>query len=79
MTTSEAATTDSCLQQNVNSLWGKCPTPSKGWVWSVFGSLTKNFDRKRVPLKAQDRAAMQGPYPYFGASGVIDSVDGFPL
>ena len=43
----------------------------------MFGSLTKNFDRKRVPLKAQDRAAMQGPYPYFGASGVIDSVDGF--
>ena len=46
-----------------------------GWIWSTIGSLTKNFDRQRVPLKAQDRAAMQGPFPYYGASGVIDSVN----
>ena len=47
----------------------------RGWAWSTFGELTCNFDGKRVPVKAKDRAAMQGPYPYYGASGVIDSVD----
>ena len=49
----------------------------EGWTWSEIGSLTKNFDGKRIPLKAQDRAAMQGHFPYYGASGVIDSVDDY--
>ena len=45
-----------------------------GWVESTIGFSTKNFDGRRVPLKAKDRATMRGPYPYYGASGVIDSV-----
>ena len=49
----------------------------EGWTWSEIGSLTKNFDGKRIPLKAQDRAAMQGHFPYYGASGVIDSVNDY--
>ena len=51
-------------------------TPS-GWEWSELGSLTRNFDGKRVPLKAEDRAAKRGPFPYYGASGVIDSVNDY--
>ena len=31
----------------------------------------------RVPVKAGDRAKRAGIYPYYGASGVIDQVDGF--
>ena len=49
----------------------------QGWTWSEIGSLTKNFDGNRIPLKAQDRAAMQGHFPYYGASGVIDSVNDY--
>ena len=48
-----------------------------GWVWTTIGSVTENFDGRRVPVKARDRAAMRGPYPYYGASGVIDSVDSY--
>ena len=49
----------------------------RGWAWATFGELTDNFDGRRVPVKAKDRVLMRGPYPYYGASGVIDSVDGY--
>lgn len=40
-------------------------------------ALASSEDHRRVPLKAEDRAKIPGPYPYFGASGVIDSIDSF--
>jgi type I restriction enzyme S subunit len=38
----------------------------------LLGDVTVNFDRLRKPVKAADRIA--GPYPYYGASGVVDRV-----
>ena len=35
------------------------------------------LDGKRVPLSEKERAKRKGPYPYYGASGVIDSVDDY--
>jgi type I restriction enzyme S subunit len=35
----------------------------------------QNLDGKRVPVKEADRKS--GPYPYYGASGVVDYVDRF--
>jgi len=37
--------------------------------------LIDNFDGMRVPVKEADRRP--GPYPYYGASGVVDHVDAF--
>jgi type I restriction enzyme S subunit len=34
-----------------------------------------NYDGRRIPVKAADRAARQGPYAYYGASGPIDTID----
>jgi type I restriction enzyme S subunit len=48
-----------------------------GWTWASFDQLTENFDGRRVPLKAKDRDKRSGPYPYYGASGVIDDIDDF--
>ena len=42
-----------------------------------FDQVTQNFDRIRVPLSGSDRAKRQGPYPYFGAQGVIDHLDSY--
>ena len=50
------------------------PDLPEGWVWGGLSTLIYNLDALRVPVKAKDRAEMQGPYPYYGASGVIDSV-----
>lgn len=46
-------------------------------AWSVvpLGELVENYDSVRVPVKAADR--MPGPYPYYGASGVVDHVDDY--
>ena len=35
------------------------------------------LDSKRIPLKEGDRKARKGPYPYYGASGIIDYVDDY--
>jgi type I restriction enzyme S subunit len=38
-----------------------------------LGELTDNLDARRIPVKEADR--IPGPYPYYGASGIIDWVD----
>lgn len=45
------------------------------WSVATLGELTINLDTKRRPVKEADRRP--GPYPYYGASGVVDYVDGF--
>jgi type I restriction enzyme S subunit len=45
------------------------------WTAATLGELTENFDFMRVPVKEADRKP--GPYPYYGASGIVDHVDGY--
>jgi len=45
------------------------------WHTAVLGDLTINHDGKRKPVKESDRRP--GPYPYYGASGIVDYVDGY--
>jgi type I restriction enzyme S subunit len=45
------------------------------WRERSLGELTENFDGIRVPVKEADRRP--GPYPYYGASGIVDYVDSF--
>lgn len=45
------------------------------WPLVPLGELTENLDGRRVPVKENDRKP--GPYPYYGASGVVDYVDGY--
>lgn len=53
------------------------PSLPRGWSWSTIGEITLNLDGKRVPVKISDRANRSGPYPYYGASGIIDDIDDF--
>lgn len=48
-----------------------------GWETRRLIELATNHDGKRVPLKQSDRERRRGDYPYYGASGIIDSIDGF--
>ena len=47
--------------------------------WPVYslGEICLNEDARRVPVKSSDRKVMQGRFPYYGASGVIDHVDDY--
>lgn len=47
----------------------------RGWHIAKLGELVDNFDAQRRPIKSIDR--VPGPNPYYGASGIIDSVDGY--
>ena len=37
--------------------------------------MTECLDGQRVPVNAEERALMQGEYPYWGANGILDYVD----
>ena len=42
-----------------------------------FSELTINFDKDRIPLSSSEREAKKGKYPYYGAQGIIDSLDDY--
>ncbi len=48
-----------------------------GWVRSTLVSAAQNQDNLRVPIAEVVRSGRRGQYPYYGASGVIDTIDGF--
>ena len=48
---------------------------SSDWDVLTLGELTINYDTKRKPVKGPDRKP--GPFPYYGASGIVDYVDGY--
>lgn len=45
------------------------------WPHRPFADLTESFDSKRRPVKESERKP--GPYPYYGASGIVDHVDDY--
>ena len=47
------------------------------WKRAKLGDVIELFDYKRVPLNSSERHERQGPYPYYGAQGIIDHVDDF--
>ncbi|MEM2191282.1 MAG: restriction endonuclease subunit S [Archaeoglobaceae archaeon] len=47
----------------------------KDWEVVRLGDVVDVWDRYRVPVKEQDRR--KGKYPYCGANGIIDYVDGY--
>ena len=48
---------------------------SSEWPTALLGDVTVNFDTRRKPVKESERRP--GPFPYYGASGVVDHVDGY--
>lgn len=46
-----------------------------GWQTRPLAALVENLDGRRVPVKEINRKP--GPFPYYGASGIVDYVDGF--
>ncbi len=53
------------------------PALPEGWVWATVDQVLENHDAARVPVKRADRALRHGPFSYYGASGVIDSIDDY--
>jgi type I restriction enzyme S subunit len=47
----------------------------EGWIIGRLGNFTDVFDSKRIPLSKIDRSKIQGVYPYYGATEVMDYID----
>lgn len=48
---------------------------AKNYPLRALGTLIENFDGRRIPVKESERKP--GPYPYYGASGVVDYIDNY--
>ena len=68
---------DNLLQSTFLDMFGDPATNPMGWELKSFGDLVENEDGKRVPVKKADRERMAGEFPYYGASGIIDSVENY--
>jgi type I restriction enzyme S subunit len=47
------------------------------WEEKRLGDISTFLDGRRKPIKSGDRSKMQGEYPYYGASGIIDHVNNY--
>jgi len=64
-----------------NLLTGKTRLPgfSGKWETETLRALADCFDNLRVPLNESQRKKMRGDYPYCGANGVLDFVNGYVI
>ena len=47
------------------------------WSETTLGEVIELYDHRRIPLNTKQRSQRRGEYPYYGAAGIIDSVDGY--
>ena len=49
----------------------------QSWLWVRFGDITISRDGERVPVPKAERDNRAKIHDYYGASGVIDKIDGY--
>ena len=49
----------------------------RGWEPVLFEDLVEFHDRYRIPLSKTERDGRPGAFPYYGAQGIIDWIDGY--
>lgn len=58
-------------------MFGSLERNERGWKTVRFEKVAKNENSKRVPIKQEDRDYREGIYPYYGATGIIDTIDDY--
>ena len=53
------------------------PMLPSGWTATPLRYMSTCLDGKRVPLNVEERSDRRGDYPYWGANGVVDTIDEF--
>ncbi|MCB5161757.1 restriction endonuclease subunit S [Marinomonas algarum] len=54
---------------------GRINTVPAGWKLTTVGKVCKIRNDLRKPLSTEERAKIQGSYPYYGPTGVLDFID----
>lgn len=71
--------TDELVKSQFIEMFGEPYSENEKWPTEPFGELTNSFNNTRKPVKEGDRRNMQGPYPYYGATGIVDYVNDYKL
>ena len=66
---------DELVKSRFIELFGDPETNPKRWTRQRLDQICENLDSRRVPITSTDRKA--GNYPYYGASGIVDYVEGY--
>ena len=66
---------DSLVKSQFVEMFGDPKSNPHGWDIGTIETIAANLDAKRVPITQSDRE--EGPYPYYGATGAVDSVSGY--
>ncbi len=66
---------DPIAQLYINFLRNEMLDSSYDWHTVELGNIAENLDSARVPITKSNRT--QGSIPYYGASGIVDYVDGY--
>jgi type I restriction enzyme S subunit len=66
---------DQLSQSVFLEMFGDPVKNEKNWQMESLGSLVKNENSKRVPVKESIRDLKDEIYPYYGATGQIDMID----
>ena len=66
--------TDELVKSQFMELFGG-RGPRSAWPMVSVGKMGENLDSKRIPITSGSRKP--GPYPYYGASGIVDYIDDY--
>ena len=68
---------DALTQSLFLDMFGDPVKNEKGWEKKEFSKVAINENSKRIPVKQSDRDEREGEYPYYGATGIIDTIDDY--
>lgn len=72
---SQITTLDELTQSLFLEMFGDPKLNNKNWDVYSFSDIVVNHNHLRVPLKDADRKKIQGKYPYYGATGIVDYIN----
>lgn len=68
----------SALKQSIFlDMFGNPNTNNKNWDEYTFKDIVNFHNELRVPIKKLDREKIQGEYPYYGATGIVDYINDY--
>ncbi|AVB08585.1 restriction endonuclease subunit S [Bacillus velezensis] len=47
------------------------------WEVKTLSDVVENYNNQRIPVSQKKREEMEGDIPYYGATGIVDFVDGY--
>ena len=70
---------DELIKSRFVEMFGEVESLISKWQVMSFREVTINYNHTRKPVKESDRKKIQGIYPYYGATGIVDYVNDYKI